>query len=401
MLTSDAVRLRWLTVTVACGILAALLTAPRLWFAHPFFGPLPPLSWLPAWPAWLDTPFYATLAVLMLPIALGRQTQRYAALWCALFAIRAAFDLTVWQPYFYQYAAMLFAFCLLPRPTDAINLDRLIMVSVYWWSGAHKLNYWFVSAGLNALPGLETLLTPLRPVVSLGLFEPIIVAIPLIEMAIGVGLLVGGRGRRLAVCAAIAMHSLVLLALGPLGRNQNPVVWPWNVAMIVLVLVLFAGDTAARDTYRAILWNPRARVHQFALIAFGLCPLLGAIGWWPAVLSFRLYSYRLPAADVYVTEALRTKLPAATQTLVEPVSVTFNTGRKLGSYVGGLNISDWSERELGAFVPPEPRVFAAVFDKVCALATTPTDAVLLRMTAPAILDGKTQQSLATCVRAAR
>ena len=39
--------------------------------------------------------------------------------------------------------------------------------------------------------------------------------------------------------AAIAMHAFILLAIGPFGQNSNSVVWPWNIAMICFLLILF------------------------------------------------------------------------------------------------------------------------------------------------------------------
>jgi hypothetical protein len=336
-----------------------------------------------------------------------RQPHRLIWLWCAIFVVRAAADLRIWQPYFYQYAIMLFTLAVARTERGGadtaatLNVNRLIVAGVYLWSGLNKLNYRFMTAGLEAVPGLALLLSPVSEWISPQRLAVVSMVMPFVETAIGAGLIVGGRWRRISVAAAIAMHALVLLAIGPLGASVNRIVWPWNVAMILLVVLLFRqrDEVRARD----VLWNARSRVHQVVFVLFLVCPLLSVFDFWPPSLSFRLYSYRLSTGDIYVTDALRTKLPPAIQAELQPISVYFDLGSaagthapRVGPYVGGLNISDWSERELNAFVPPEPRIFAQVFGRVCALAPAPTDAILLVAAPPDILTGATRQSVYPC-----
>ena len=52
------------------------------------------------------------------------------------------------------------------------------------------------------------------------------------------------RSRRQA--AGVGTHRFVLLAIGPLGLPRNPVVWPWNLALILLVVALFARPETDR-----------------------------------------------------------------------------------------------------------------------------------------------------------
>jgi hypothetical protein len=200
--------------------------------------------------------------------------------------------------------------------------------------------------------------------------------------------------------AAIAMHVLILLAIGPLGKNHNPIVWPWNIAMAAFVALLFLtkGDVPARR----ILWS-RSAFHRAALVLLGFCPLLGLVGLWPSSLSFRLYTFRLHTADIYVSESLRDRLPPAAQAAFEALSVYFSLetpdggpAQKVGPFAAGVNVSDWSERELRAFLPPEPRAFERVFERVCALAREPTDALLLLVTPPDVFTGTTRQSVRVC-----
>jgi hypothetical protein len=281
----------------------------------------------------------------------------------------------------------------------ALNVHRLIIICVYLWSALNKLNYRFLTSGLEAVPGLDGLIAPLAPWIAPATFAPLSLMMPFIEIAIALGL-VFQPTRKVAAAAAIAMHVLILVAIGPLGKSHNPIVWPWNVAMIAFVALLFLRDGDASP--RSILWGP-ATFHRVVLVLFAICPLLSVFGLWPASLSFRLYTFRLATADIYVTESLRDRLPPATRAEVEPVSVSFTLApsgggapTKVGPFVGGLNISDWSERELNAFIPPEPRAFEGVFEKVCVLAQQPADALLLQVSAPDLLTGASRQSVSPC-----
>lgn len=392
---------------VCLGLLAAFLIAPRLWFGSPFLAPLPPFDWLPAVPPALDYVFYGGLIFLLPAIALSRRPRGLIAAWCVLFGLRAALDLIVWQPYFFQYGAMLLASSfVMPARRDgedadaALDANRLIVFCVYLWSGLNKLNHTFLTAGLDAVPGLATLLSPLAAWMDPTALGRLSVAMPFVESAIGIGLL-AGRTRRIAAAGAIAMHVLILLSIGPFGENHNPVVWPWNVAMIGFVWLLFlrGGEAPARR----IIWGRGSSLHRALLVLFAVCPLLSLLGWWPSSLSFRLYTFRLYTADIYVTEALRERLPAGTRAELEPLSVFFSLepagggeARRVGPYVGGLNVSDWSERELHAFIPPEPSAFRRVFANFCALAHEPSDALLLLVAPPDVLSGATRRSVSVC-----
>jgi hypothetical protein len=57
---------------------------------------------------------------------------------------------------------------------------------------------------------------------------------PVVEVSIGLGFLIA-RVRPYAIVGAILMHPFILLSIGPLGSDQNSVVWSWKVAMAAFV----------------------------------------------------------------------------------------------------------------------------------------------------------------------
>lgn len=74
-----------------------------------------------------------------------------------------------------------------------MNALRLIVVSTYLWSGLQKLNAGFFE---DVFPWLIEPMTVLLPGFLEGSLRPAAIAVPLIEAAIGVGLLTRSlRGR--------------------------------------------------------------------------------------------------------------------------------------------------------------------------------------------------------------
>ena len=69
------------------------------------------------------------------------------------------------------------------------------------------------------------------------------------------------------------MHVFIPAAIGPLGRNYNTVVWPWNVAMVAFLLLLFfrpADEPRARD----IVWGSGFAFQKLVLVLFLAMPAL-------------------------------------------------------------------------------------------------------------------------------
>src|SRR5262249_8306995 len=139
----------------------------------------------------------------------------------------ALWDQTRWQPWFYQYLLMLGALAWAawrakePHAQQAaLGVCRLVVAATYAWSGVQKMNATFTSEVFPFLvqPLLSMLPRAIRPlIVGSG---PVV---PFVEVGIGVGLLLRPV-RPFAVAAAVVMHVLLLLLLGPRGHNWNSVV---------------------------------------------------------------------------------------------------------------------------------------------------------------------------------
>lgn len=363
--------MKWI---LGLGLAASFLLAPGIWLERPFFTPIPIAGALNPVPPPFDLAVFVALLALLGAILLATRPRRLIFAWALLFTLRTFWDQATWQPFFLMFAFLLFATALVTwdehepdrdLSSAVLNTGRFTVVAIYIWSGLSKLSYGFVQSVLPVLLGAVGISLPTELIAPVGLL------FPLGEIAIGLGLL-WPRTRPLALGAAILMHAFILLALGPFGLNYNRVVWPWNMAMVAILLVLFRGASDVRA--HAILLNRGFPLHVAAVALFGVLPGLSYLGLWPTYLSFRLYSEQYHQATISMTQTVQLKLPPRTRQEVILASAD--------DYDAHLDLMHWSEHELGAFIPPEPRVFRAVARRVCALADAPLD-VRLIIAAPA------------------
>lgn len=316
-----------------------------------------------------------------------RRPRAYILAFVVLAGLLSLFDQSRWQPWFYQYLFMLAALALYPwgeqnpqKREKALNICRLIIASTYFWSGAQKLNVSFLE---NGFPQLVKPLVALLPGVSEELIHPLGILVPIIEAGIGVALLT--RFRNVAVILALGMHAFILFSIGPFGSYWNTVVWPWNLAMMAFVVILFWRT----QSFSAgnILVPKTSLFHGLVLILFGIMPLFSFFGLWDSYLSASLYSENTETAAIYVSDKVKDRLPKRISDLA------------LKSNAHGANvvsIFDWSFGELN--VPPylESRVFKNVTRHVCAYTKKPSDVKLLVKGKPSLMEGTKETKIYDC-----
>ena len=372
--------LRWARLVLAAALAAGLLLAPRLFLAGRVYPRAPVLGGWPLLAAPLDMLVLGALLAALAGVALAPRPRWWAAAATGLALLLAAEDQSRWQPWFFQYVAMLAALAVGRDASDTLAAWRAVLVGLYLWSGIQKLNATFMT---HLFPWL---VEPLTGVLPAGLHRMLAtgwIVVPVMEIAVAVGLLVP-RLRNAAVVGAIATHVVVLGLLGPLGHATNVVVWPWNAALGALSALLFWNAADARGL--EVLVPRRLGAHAAALVLFGLLPALSFAGRWDAYLSGALYSGNVQAAALSVSDAVAARLP-------DPARRHVTTNR-MGARV--LDVWEWSMGELAVPSYPEDRVFRAVARDVCRLAAHPADVVLVVFGRPAMLGGRREISRRDC-----
>jgi hypothetical protein len=358
--------------------LVVAMLAASIALSWPLWGTsreFPTAPWLPL-PAVPDALSGWTVPLLLVLLALALIPRAWTPLpFIAVAALLVVGDQNRLQPWLYQGALLLAAFAFADRARPAC---QLVLVATYVWSGISKLNPDF---GPSVLPWA---LGPLGTAAALpsGWLAPLGMLLGVGEALIGMGLMLPST-RRPAALAAALMHGLLLLALGPLGQRWNPVVWPWNLALGILVLLLFWNEA---DPPRALLWS-RGWYHRTLVVLVGVLPALHPVGLWDAYLSFSLYSLNVEEAWLAAERGAAPSLGPHARAVAE----TGTDGRLI------VRLLPWAMREVKTPPYPARRAYLAGFRTLCARSASPSDLrlVLVGSRAP-LAAARPAPQLVTC-----
>lgn len=379
---TTAYRAFWLKLCIVGGLVAGFLLSSQLWLDTRLY-PLTPVwrALRPLRHPW-DYCSFALLLVLLLAIGVRQQPVKLTALFVVSAVALTLFDQSRWQPWFFQYLLMISALALswgavgdVARQEASLNTCRLIIVSIYFWSGIQKLNPGFIH---NVFPWLIAPVIHLLPSTVTPFILRLAIIVPFVELAVGIGLLIP-LVRTTAMYGALGMHALLLAALGPFGRSANTVVWSWNMAMAVFVVILFWR--ADKLAFQNVVWTSRFPFHRVVLALVTVAPLLNLFNLWDNYLSWALYAGNKNEGILYISDAVKQRLPEDIDRYVEEDS-------KLGTTI---DISDWSYGELNVPPYPEVRIYKNVARTICQYSNNPFDVVLVVEGRVTLLDGKKER----------
>jgi hypothetical protein len=248
-----------------------------------------------------------------------------------------------------------------PEKSILISL-KWIIAGVYVWSGIQKLNPAFIDGTFVQVIKVSGIKTDFGGVRNLGY------TIPVIELSIGLGLLIV-KFRRVALIAAITTHALILVYLIPYVLNQNTVVYPWNVAMIFFVSLLF-WDTK-EDHRLSVREISRTSLTTIPVVLVWVVPALNFFGLWDHYLSFSLYSNKPSTFYIAIEESEIQKVD-----------------KRFKNYFGGIpglrggqliDINKWSYAELNVPFYPETKAFKKVSASFCELGIADDKLIFLEL----------------------
>jgi uncharacterized membrane protein YphA (DoxX/SURF4 family) len=354
-------RLTYTRTAVVMGFAAGLLLSPRLWISSRDYPLVPIVHHLPRIAFPVDYLCAAALFFSLGSIAVTARPRSLIFGFAALLVFLALYDQTRWQPWAYLYLFLLLSLsCFSWKPDDlagqqnTLNICRLIIAATYFYSGLQKLNLHFAEVGMISLLGPRAAHLPLVHVWPWILGG--------VEASLGIALLTP-RLRNLAVLGGLAMHSLILFSC-IVVIHWNSVVWPWNIAMMSFLVLLF---WKADFDVAGVLWRNPLRFQKVALLLFGVMPLLSFFGWWDSYLSASLYSANIDQANIIFRGDVKAHLPPRVRRYVTDIPAATSV----------LNIRDWAIGELN--VPPYPakRALRAVGQEVCRWSNNSPDLMLV------------------------
>ena len=287
-------------------LLAQVLISFRLWIpAGRVFPEVPLFSFLTLeWGSFINWLLYFSMLCALIGLLVKPLNRILLLSTVGLFFLFVLEDVNRLQPWLYLFALMFLLLGIFRnniKSSYILRLFQLILVLLYFWSGFQKLNYSFSE---NVFPWL---------MVPFGgkeyFFENQYWAwvSAVLEMLAGIGLLY----RRTTIVSKwilIATHVLILIVIGPFSYSWNYVVWPWNVAMIVLLFKLFTKDNSVRADITGITKWSYAIVFSLWLVL----PALNFVGYWDDLLSGCLYSGNKKRAVFYYHISDKNNLPKQT-----------------------------------------------------------------------------------------
>jgi hypothetical protein len=389
--------LRWFRMALGLCFLSALLLSHRGWLSSGRDYPLVPVvDGLPQPPFPVDWALFVAMTAALLGMSFARRPRPYLVAVLAITGVWVILDQNRWQPYLLAYVAG--TACLLVGEMPGVRGPaasparwhmapfQLALCATWAYAGLHKLNVTYLEQYLPRMMGPVVPLLGVEPgEVARVLFWPGL-ASAVLEMTMGLALL-WPRTRRVGVVALTLMHVFLMLLLGPLGRSINRVVWPWNVAAVAALCLLFwprsAGDRF--DGFVRAWWlrlrgrggEPAPRALRLAwwaaILFFVLLPPLSFVRMWDALLSAHLYSGKERGAWIMYAPEQRAALPAW----------AVRTERSAGQ----VNLIRWSMGELRLYPVLEPRVAKRIGREVARRAPG-ADVRLVIGEPPAILTGE-------------
>lgn len=307
-----------LVVVVACGGLAAsYLVTWRLW--QPRFMPpnLALMGIVRSVP--MGFALISSLAVACVRPKGG------AAAHTALFAVAVLGDQIRLQPEFISLAILLIAGA---WPASQMFVARWHLTTLWMWAGLHKL----LSLGWS-IGGASFIATTVhRP----GWRSFIAWWVPLAEIALGLLALWRGMWPVLRfVGAAFHLGVAAVLYLS----HTNSAVWPWNVALALVVPLVFSPDVAVPVALRV---RPSARVRPSPrLTVVSVCFVVYPAGFYLGL------SDAYPAHNLYSSNTAQASVcPVGQPNACSPA--------QFGVY-----------ETLNVPMPPERRLFVAMFRRLC------------------------------------
>lgn len=329
-------------------LLLGMLASVQLWLTVRAFPLMPVAAWFPQ----LTRPWDVVVFVaLLVALVVGVRFYRPAAVF---FLVGALFlycgDQNRGQPWFYLYGVLMLLSLLAEKP--AVAACRVVVSAVYLWAAIQKFG-----------PDYQRLVVPymMQPVANwlpanlAAVAKGFLMAGPAVELFIGVGVWIPFL-RKAAIITAVGVHGVALLILGPLGHNYNLVVWPWNLTMALLVVVLFP-PVKLGETLRA-LGGSMVATGITALVT--LLPVLSYFGRWDSYFSFALYSGNTATADLFLVPTMVARLPEPLRRFAHPLHEDV---LKASPGLRGLFVFDmqsWSQAELGVPPIPEPRAYRVI-----------------------------------------
>lgn len=314
----------------------------KLWLADRVFPIISPFNFSPNLPkeAHLVLLFVSIFGLLLILFYTPKKEFLYIVLLAEIAS--CSLDQMRWQPWEYHYLWLFVFFVVYKKGTNQfLELLTFLIGITYVYSGLHKFNGGFLYSIWEQMI-LKNYFHFQKATFSTLWVHYSGLLLPIIETAIGLSLLLNKK-KRLTAYFAIGMHVLLLLLL--VGNNQNSVVWPWNISMLICVWMLFLDENEIQIT-RSFFKNNFNLVIVFAI---GVLPFFCFLGLWDNYLSFNLYSGNVKQLIICIKDP--EKYPELQSFVSKKQNSFYCQDYKV------INANNWAFKEMNVPLYPQEKTF--------------------------------------------
>ncbi len=279
-------RLKLIKIVTAVFMLTGLLMTFKVWTLQHDFPVIKVLDVLPAMGTIITLITFIVLLLATTGSVFWHNSKLYSLI-ILLSIILLSQDYMRWQPWVYMYLLIFFIVSYEKKENrqKIVWALQLLLAGIYFWAGAHKVNPYFRNTlPLDIAQTLGIWFEGLRPAIIYKITY-VGYLIPIIEIGIGVGLLFK-KYRYYALIAATITHVFIIIFQAPHGFDYFGIVYPWNVAMLLIIWLLFYGDT----TIISIREIKKSLLLKGIILLVWLLPALNIWGLWHNYTAFKLYT---------------------------------------------------------------------------------------------------------------
>ena len=330
------------------GLLVSLLLTMPLWLAGmPIFPQVPLFAEMPHIPENIQISLFS-IALICLLVSFFSKIRTWALVGFILtICASITVDFQRIQPWLYYFTVFISLILLAGKDENKSNtLIAFALSCIYIYSGLQKFNAGFAT---DTYPWLIAPITKYLPENITHLLSKTWLVAPLTELGAGLGLWFL-KTRNFSRWTLVGMHLFILGMIGPLGHNSNSVIWPWNIAFVVFLIILFKPNTefSIHQVFRL-----RSRVLKpIVCMLFAVLPFFSFFDAWPKHLSAALYSGNKVKSDLYLTDEIATLLPTY-------------VNNRVAEHDNKISATTWAMKELNVAIYPSQKVHLAVFKQLC------------------------------------
>jgi hypothetical protein len=324
-----------------CWLITKLISY-KLWLTGRLF-PIVPIQEQFVAPGFVHLIFFAAALIALLLLCLRPRNKMAAVALMIAELSSCLLDQNRWQPWEYQFLFMLLPLVFTRDENRLKTCWQIILVGLYFFSGLSKLNQKFVMQGWNGM----ILNQWIGYTITKAWMYRLGYLIPLIEMGAAIALFFN-KSRKTGVLLLCVMHVFILLMFGPAGLHINIVLWPWNMLMPFLLVILFYG----RQVNYAVLKQKKPLV-WVTVFCWWVLPWLNLFGYWDDFFSSKLYSGKTQYLFICTSNPHTKKIFAG----------YFAASSRSSVCDSSISVFKWGIQEMKVPPNPELRIFKKIIQQ--------------------------------------